>query len=256
MTREEAESILSEAGSAGDSGFPLLEAAIACAEHDCPFRDPEPVRLLGQAAADRLVVAAVEQRGLALAQRLAGLGEAGRRGRGGDDPADVVAAEADGRHALHDQDGVQGLWIDVRQRRVHEVGARHVDRRAIDGDRDMVAAQAADRRQARKPAAALGRRSVSLADQRPEASSERHSHYYPAADLLGKMMVPVVIGLILMCRVPRLRFIAALFLVTFGIHSIMRVNGWFGSAGYPRYFSAFAPCLAIAGVAGWHWLSG
>ena len=54
MTREEAESILSEAGSAGDSGFPLLEAAIACAEHDCPFRDPEPVRLLGQAAADRL----------------------------------------------------------------------------------------------------------------------------------------------------------------------------------------------------------
>lgn len=44
-----------------------------------------------------------------------------------------------------------------------------------------------------EPAAALGRRSVSLADQRPEASSERHSHYYPAADLLGKMMVPVVI---------------------------------------------------------------
>lgn len=44
-----------------------------------------------------------------------------------------------------------------------------------------------------EPAAALGRRSVSLADQRLEASSERHSHYYPAADLLGKMMVPVVI---------------------------------------------------------------
>lgn len=54
MTRDEAEHFLAEAGSAGDAAFPLLEAAIACAEHDCPFRDPEPVRLLGRAAADRL----------------------------------------------------------------------------------------------------------------------------------------------------------------------------------------------------------
>lgn len=54
MTRDEAELFLAKAGSSGDADFPLLEAAIACAEHDCPFRDPEPVRLLGQAAADRL----------------------------------------------------------------------------------------------------------------------------------------------------------------------------------------------------------
>ena len=54
MTRDEAEQFLADTGSVADGAFPLLEAAIACAEHDCPFRDPEPVRVLGRAAADRL----------------------------------------------------------------------------------------------------------------------------------------------------------------------------------------------------------
>lgn len=54
MTREEAETLLTEAGQAGDDDFPLLEAAIACAIHDWPFRDPEPVRVLARAAAGRL----------------------------------------------------------------------------------------------------------------------------------------------------------------------------------------------------------
>lgn len=54
MTREEAEAVLTAAGEAADADFPLLEAAIACAIHDLPFRDPEPVRALAAAAADRL----------------------------------------------------------------------------------------------------------------------------------------------------------------------------------------------------------
>lgn len=54
MTREEAEQQLSEAGLADDDAFPLLEAAIACAIHDYPFRDPEPVRVLAANAAQRL----------------------------------------------------------------------------------------------------------------------------------------------------------------------------------------------------------
>jgi len=54
MTREEAEAVLISAGEASDADFPLLEAAIACAIHDLPFRDPEPVRAIAQAAADRL----------------------------------------------------------------------------------------------------------------------------------------------------------------------------------------------------------
>lgn len=54
MTREEAEELLVEAGQADDGDFPLLEAAIACAIHDYPFRDPEPVRTLARNAAERL----------------------------------------------------------------------------------------------------------------------------------------------------------------------------------------------------------
>lgn len=54
MTRDEAEIILAQAGTAEDDGFPLLECAIACAIHDYPFRDPEPVRLLADQAAQRV----------------------------------------------------------------------------------------------------------------------------------------------------------------------------------------------------------
>ena len=54
MTRDEAVEALTEAGKAPDDAFPLLEAAIACAIHDYPLRDPEPVRTLAAAAAERL----------------------------------------------------------------------------------------------------------------------------------------------------------------------------------------------------------
>jgi regulator of sirC expression with transglutaminase-like and TPR domain len=54
LSRIEAETTLTEAGLADDDAFPLLEAAIACALHDYPFRDPEPVRVLARAAAERL----------------------------------------------------------------------------------------------------------------------------------------------------------------------------------------------------------
>jgi transcriptional regulator with XRE-family HTH domain len=40
---------------------------------------------------------------------------------------------------------------------------------------------------------AVGRRSVTKAGEELEAESERHAHQYPAAELLGKMMIPIVI---------------------------------------------------------------
>lgn len=40
---------------------------------------------------------------------------------------------------------------------------------------------------------ALGRRSVSRAGQAVGAMSDRHAHQYPAADLLGKAIVPIII---------------------------------------------------------------
>lgn len=54
MTRDEAIAILTDAGQAEDDAFPLLEAAIACAIHDHPLRDPQPVRTLAHHAAERL----------------------------------------------------------------------------------------------------------------------------------------------------------------------------------------------------------
>lgn len=54
MTREEAEKILTEAGAAADGDFPLLEAAIACAVHEDPDRDPDLARTLADSGCERL----------------------------------------------------------------------------------------------------------------------------------------------------------------------------------------------------------
>ncbi len=54
MMRDEAERDLTLAGAAADDAFPLLEAAIACAIHDEPGRDAEPVRQFAAEAALRL----------------------------------------------------------------------------------------------------------------------------------------------------------------------------------------------------------
>jgi transcriptional regulator with XRE-family HTH domain len=47
--------------------------------------------------------------------------------------------------------------------------------------------------EARAAPIALGRRSVTRAGEGLDADSERHLHHYPAADLLGKMMIPIII---------------------------------------------------------------
>jgi regulator of sirC expression with transglutaminase-like and TPR domain len=54
MTRDEAEGFLREVGERADGGFPLLEAALACAVHEEPSRDPEQVRSFAADAARRL----------------------------------------------------------------------------------------------------------------------------------------------------------------------------------------------------------
>src|SRR5690348_3101120 len=42
---------------------------------------------------------------------------------------------------------------------------------------------------------AVGRRSVTRAGEAVDAVSQKHVHYYPAADLLGKMMTPIIIDI-------------------------------------------------------------
>jgi len=54
MTREEAETVLTAAGKAGDDDFPLMEAAIACAVHEGPERDPSIARQIAEEAVRRV----------------------------------------------------------------------------------------------------------------------------------------------------------------------------------------------------------
>ena len=54
MGREEAETILLAAGAGADADFPLLEAAIACAIHEDPSRDPQTARDLAAVGVERL----------------------------------------------------------------------------------------------------------------------------------------------------------------------------------------------------------
>lgn len=54
MEREQAERVLRDAGASVDGEFPLLEAAIACAVHETPGRDPRLVRDLAEQGVARL----------------------------------------------------------------------------------------------------------------------------------------------------------------------------------------------------------
>ncbi len=54
MTREEAEEVLRKAGLTDEPQFPLFDAAVACAIHENPNRDPEMAIALADSAANRL----------------------------------------------------------------------------------------------------------------------------------------------------------------------------------------------------------
>ncbi len=54
MTRQEAERALAELGNVPDDRFPLFEAALLCAIHEDPSRDPDDARHVAAEAAERL----------------------------------------------------------------------------------------------------------------------------------------------------------------------------------------------------------
>ena len=54
MFRQQAEQTLTAAGEGADEGFPLFAAALACAVHDEPDRDPQPAIALARHAVERL----------------------------------------------------------------------------------------------------------------------------------------------------------------------------------------------------------
>jgi len=72
-------------------------------------------------------------------------------------------------------------------------------------------------------------------------------------EMAGPLLAFVfLVGLTASLRARRLRLLTSAFLTLFVLHSIIRVAGSFGSAGYARYFVSVSPAIAIITLAGWN----
>lgn len=77
------------------------------------------------------------------------------------------------------ENGKMGLTYD---KLIRLAQALNLDLKDIVGDSELAPALVA-----------VGRRSVTRAGEERDAELERHVHHYPAAELLGKMMIPIII---------------------------------------------------------------
>ena len=69
------------------------------------------------------------------------------------------------------------------------------------------------------------------------------------------LVVPFLVGLWRLLRRRELGFATSSFLTLFVLHSLMFAGGWFGSAGYARYFVCVSPVIALIALAGWNELA-
>lgn len=66
------------------------------------------------------------------------------------------------------------------------------------------------------------------------------------------LFVPFLVGLWQSVKRRELGFATSSFLTLFVLHSLMFTQGWFGSAGYARYFVCVSPVIALVSLAGWN----
>ncbi len=66
------------------------------------------------------------------------------------------------------------------------------------------------------------------------------------------LLVPFVVGLFLLLKERKLGTVTSSFLTLLILHSVFRVFGMFGSAGYSRYFVCVAPAIGIITLVGWN----
>jgi hypothetical protein len=69
------------------------------------------------------------------------------------------------------------------------------------------------------------------------------------------LVLPFLVGLWILLRNRKLGFATSSFLTLFVLHSLMFAGGWFGSAGYARYFVCVSPVIALIALAGWNELA-
>jgi hypothetical protein len=66
------------------------------------------------------------------------------------------------------------------------------------------------------------------------------------------LLVPFLVGMTALLRQRRLFLLTSSVLMLFVVHSALRTFGWFGSAGYARYFVCVSPAIALITLAGWN----
>src|SRR4029453_222979 len=70
---------------------------------------------------------------------------------------------------------------------------------------------------------------------------------------VGRVMIaPFIAGLWRLLKRLELACVVSAFLFLFVAHSLMFWRGWFGSAGYARYFVCVSPAIALITLAGWN----
>lgn len=71
--------------------------------------------------------------------------------------------------------------------------------------------------------------------------------------IVGPLLIaPFIAGLWRLVKRRELGSVVSAFLVLFIAHSLMFWRGWFGSAGYARYFVCVSPAIALITLAGWN----
>ena len=74
--------------------------------------------------------------------------------------------------------------------------------------------------------------------------------------IVGPLLIaPFIAGLWRLLRRREFMCGVSAFLVLFVAHSLMFWRGWFGSAGYARYFVCVSPAVALIALAGWNKLA-
>lgn len=83
------------------------------------------------------------------------------------------------------------------------------------------------------------------------------NYFVRFAEIVPPLLIPAFgVGLwLVMSEAGRLREAGTIFLAFFVVHSILRAYGLMGSAGYPRYFVAISPVLALITLCGWNRLA-
>jgi hypothetical protein len=74
--------------------------------------------------------------------------------------------------------------------------------------------------------------------------------------IVGPLLIgPFIVGLWRLLKRREFMCGVSAFLLLFVTHSLMYWRGWFGSAGYPRYFVCVSPAVALIALAGWNVLA-